>query len=247
MVLSIDEFRGLAIHATDGDIGRVCDLYFDDHRWTIRYLVIDTRLWLPGRRILLSPASVRDVDWAHREIVVALGRDQIRRSPGVDSDRPVGPERIALARECYTLPYAWALGGFLWAPAPSARRPRQARRRPGDPYLRSARLLRGYGLKALDGDVGHLDGFLVDDSSWSLPYVVVNTRRWPPASRVLVPVAWIAWVSWIELAVHVDLPVEQILSAPDYDPSEPVTDADETRLSTYYGRPTRRRRDVRTA
>ena len=247
MVLRVDELRGFTIHATDGDIGRVYDLYFDDHCWTIRYLVVDTRHWRPGRRILLSPVSVRAVDWAHREIVVALSRDQIRRSPGVDSDQPVGHERIALFRECYTMPYAWALGGFLWAPTPSARRPRQARRRPGDPHLRSARLLRGYGIKAFDGDVGHVDGFLVDDNSWNLPYVVVNTRHWRPASRVLVPVAWIAWVSWIELAVHVDLPVEQVLSAPDYDPSEPITDADEIRLSTHYGRPIRRRRNARTA
>jgi hypothetical protein len=247
MRVRADELRGFAIHATDGDIGRVYDLYFDDHRWTVRYLVVDTRHWLPGRRILLSPTSVRDVDWAHREIVVALSRDLIRQSPGVDSDRPVGRERIALFRECYTLPYAWALGGFLWTPAPSARHPRQARRRPGDPHLRSAHLLRGYGVKAVDGDVGHVAGFLIDDSSWNLPYVVVSTRHWRPAHRVLVPAVWIAWVSWIELAVHVDLPVERILNAPDYDPSEPVTGADEIRLSAYYGRPTRRRRDVRTA
>src|SRR5437899_1783727 len=74
----------------DGDIGRVHDLYFDDRRWTVRYLVVDTRHWLPGRRVLLSPAAVRLPDWAHHEIVASLSREQIRRCPGIDSDPPVG-------------------------------------------------------------------------------------------------------------------------------------------------------------
>jgi hypothetical protein len=250
MLHTVDDLLGFTIHAVDGDIGRVHDLYFDDQRWTIRYLVVDTRHWLPGRRILLSPISVRRVDWAPREIVVALDREQIRRSPGVDTDQPVGRGRIALFRECYTLPYTWALGGFLWASAPSvsARPSREApRRRPGDPHLRSTRLLRGYSVRAMDGEVGHVDGFLVDEGSWALRHVVVHTRHWRPGHRVLVPSEWIAWVSWIELAVHVDLQIEQITSAPDYDPSHPVTRADETRLSAYYGHSDRRRRDVHMA
>ena len=86
MLHRVDELLGFTIHAADGDLGRVHDLYFDDQRWTIRYLVVDTRHWLPGRRIVLSPLSVRRVDWARREIVVALSREQIRRSPNVDSN-----------------------------------------------------------------------------------------------------------------------------------------------------------------
>jgi hypothetical protein len=247
MLHRVDELLGFRIHAADGDIGRVHDLYFDDQRWTIRYLVVDTRHWLPGRRILLSPVSVRRVDWARRQIVVALSREQIRRSPKVDSDQPVGRGRIALFRECYTLPYSWALGGFLWASGPNPRPAREARRRPGDPHLRSTRLLRGYGVTAMDGDVGHVDGFLVDDGSWALRHVVVNTRHWRPGHRVLIPSEWIAWVSWIELAVHVDLQVERIMNAPDYDPSHSLTSADETRVSAYYGRPDARRHDLRIA
>ena len=245
MLQTVDDLIGFTIHATDGDIGRVHDVYFDDRRWTIRYLVVDTRHWLPGRRVLLSPASVREADWGRREIVVALSRDQIRRSPSVDTDQPVGRGRIALFRECYTLPYAWAVGGFLWAPTPVTGGRREVRRRPGDPHLRSARLLRGYGIKAVDGDVGHVHGFLVDDSSWALRCVVVHTRHWRPGNRVLVPAEWIAWVSWLELTVHVDLPVERILNAPDYDPSQPMTHDDEIRLSAYYGHPDRRPHDLR--
>ena len=120
MLRRVDELLGFTIHAADGDIGRVHDLYFDDRRWAVRYLVVDTRHWLPGRRVLLSPAAVRRPDWAHHEIVASLSREQIRRCPGIDSDPPVGRRKIALSRECYTLPYYWALGGFLWTPATRA-------------------------------------------------------------------------------------------------------------------------------
>jgi len=99
----------------------------------------------------------------------------------------------------------------------------------------------------MDGDVGHVDGFLVDDGSWALRHVVVNTRHWRPGHRVLIPSEWIAWVSWIELAMHVDLQVAHIMNAPDYDPSWSLTRADETRLSSYYGRPDPRRHDLRIA
>jgi hypothetical protein len=154
MLKRVDELLGFTIHATDGDIGRVHDVYFDDRHWIGRYLVVDTRHWLPGRRVLLSLGSVRKADWTHREIAVALSREQIRHSPGVESDLPLGQWRIALFRECYTLPYYWALGGFLWAPGSGARRAasarsigpsREARRRPGDPQLRSARGTGGRG------------------------------------------------------------------------------------------------------
>ncbi len=255
MLKRVDELLGFTIHAIDGDIGRVHDVHFDDRHWTGRYLVVDTRHWLPGRRVLLSVASVRTADWTHREIAVALSREQIRRSPGVDSDLPVGRRRIALFRECYTLPYYWALGGFLWAPGTGGPRAafarsigpsRDVRRRPGDPQLRSARVLRGYGVRAIDGEVGHVDGLLIDDRSWVLRCVAVNTRHWRPGIRVLVPSEWIAWVSWIELMVHIDLPVERVLNAPPYEPSEPITGPDEARVSAYYG-PSHQRHDLRMA
>src|SRR5437867_5195093 len=216
MLRRVDDLLGFTLHATDGDIGRVHDLYFDDQRWTVRYLVVDTRHWLPGRRVLLSPTSIHGIDWRHREMVVTLSREQIRESPSVDSDKPVAHQNAILFRECYSAPYYWAIGGFLWGPTapPEGQRTalasvatpqRENRRRDGDPHLRSTRLLRGYGVRAVDGNLGHVEGFLIDDVSWPLRYVVVNTRHWARGKRVLVPSDWIAWVSWIELAIHVDL------------------------------------------
>src|SRR5215467_12732756 len=148
---------------------------------------------LPGRRYPTLVTRATRTAFAGVRTQSRLGPSRDRggaqsrpdpRSPGVDADQPVGRGRIALFRECYTLPYSWAVGGFLWAPTPVTGGRREVRRRPGDPHLRSARLLRGYGIKAVDGDIGHVDGFLVDDSSWALRCVVVHTRHWRPGNRV---------------------------------------------------------------
>lgn len=220
MVEQLEDLIGFTLHATDGDIGRVYDVYFDDRHWTVRYLVVDTRHWLPGRRVLLSPVSIRHADWARREIVVGLSREQIRRSPSVDTDQPLGRRTIALFRECYTMPYSWALGGFFWGPGSQRGAPsKTSRRREGDPRLESTRLVSAYRVTAIDGDVGHVGGFLVDDDSWALRGLIVKTRHWPFGKRVLVPSDRIAWMSWIELTVHLDLPLERIVHAPDYDRS----------------------------
>jgi hypothetical protein len=254
MLRRVSDLLGFTIHATDGDIGRVHDLYFDDQRWTVRYLVADTRHWLSGRRVLLSPDSVCRTDWEHREMVVTLSRAQIEESPSVETDKPVARQNAVLFRECYTLPYYWALGGFLWKPNPSpagrmgagsatAQR-RGSRSADGDPHLRSTRLLEGYEVRAIDGDAGHVDDFVIDDASWSLRCVVVRTRHWRPGKRVLIPSDWIAWVSWIELTVHVDLPLHAIVEAPEYDPARPLTEDDEMGLSSLLGRPPRHRRDT---
>ena len=135
-----------------------------------------------------------------------------------------------------------ALGGFFWGPGSTG-----PRRHPGSSRLRSTRLLSDYRVTAVDGDIGHVDGFLIDDRSWALCCLIVRTRHWPAGRRVLVPTEWVAWASWIELTVHVDLPVERILHGPDYDPSQPITAPDQTRVMAYYGRAPRDRRDTRPA
>src|SRR5262249_2719714 len=178
--------------------------------------------------------------------------EQIGRRPSVESHEPIGQRPRALSRECYTLPYYWAVGGCLWGPGMWAHhasgRPSGGPRREGlglarDPYLRSARLIRGYQVKAINGDAGHVEDFVVDDGSWVLRCIVVRTRHWRVGRRVLIPSESIAWASWIELTVHVDLRVEPILTAPEYDSSRPVTERDLTRLTAGYGRPARQPSD----
>jgi hypothetical protein len=100
----------------------------------------------------------------------------------------------------------------------------------GDPYLRSAREVTGYAIQARDGDLGHVEDFIVDDESWGLRYLVVDTRNWWPGKHVLVSPRWIDAVSWTQSSVVVDLVRETIKEGPEYDPSMLLNRAYESRL-----------------
>ena len=95
----------------------------------------------------------------------------------------------------------------------------------------------GYNIEATDGEIGHVDGFVVDDEAWAIRYIEVATRNWWPGKKVLVSPAWIERVSWADSKVYVGLSREAIKSAPEYVESMPITREYENRLYAHYGRP----------
>jgi len=243
-------FKGLTIAATDGDIGSVNDLYFDDLSWTIRYLVVDTGTWLPGRQVLISPLSVRRVD---DKILVDLTRNQVQNSPPVEADKPVNRQQEEAIARYYDQRYYWE-GPYRWGllaypgmpPVPTAPIPADAmgeemaareRETPsGDPTLRSSRDVTGYYIAALDGEIGHVDDFLVEDRAWAIRYLLVATRNWWPGKKVLISPEWIKTVSWADSQVEVDLRRDEIKAAPEYDPSRPFDREYESRLIEHHNR-----------
>jgi hypothetical protein len=81
---SVVELKGYYVHATDGDIGHVENLLADDANWEIRYLVIATRNWWPGKVVQLAPYAVKDIDWFGEHIDMNVSRDQVRSAPAWD-------------------------------------------------------------------------------------------------------------------------------------------------------------------
>jgi hypothetical protein len=81
---SVREMSGYHIHALDGDIGHVADTLVEDGDWSVRYLVAYTQNWWPGKKVLLSPAWVRGVDWTERSVDVDVHRETIKESPEYD-------------------------------------------------------------------------------------------------------------------------------------------------------------------
>jgi hypothetical protein len=110
-------------------------------------------------------------------------------------------------------------------------------RQEGDPHLRSAEAVSGYYVHASDGDVGHVEDFVIDDRDWAIRYMVVDTRNWLPGKKVLVAPEWIGEISWSNSTVQVSLSRRQIENSPEYDPSRPLERPYETSLYDYYGRP----------
>jgi hypothetical protein len=179
------------VDASDGVAGRVHDLYFDDRRWMVRYLVVDVRHALASRRVLISPVCVRDTDPVARCFTVSLTREQIRRSPDVDADRPVSRQHEVALHEYYNLPFYWKDEHPLDAQT-------------GDPHLRSMRAIRDYTVIGRDTAVGHIEDFLVNCGTWAVADVVIARRHWLAGPRRRLPSSAIARVSWVGKAVYLD-------------------------------------------
>lgn len=112
-VRNAKDLIGHAIHATDGDIGKVVDLYFDDERWAIRYLVVDTGGWLTGRKVLISPRAITAVNGDDNVLSVALTKSQVQNSPDIETEKPVSRQHEAEHSTYYEYPFYWG-GSGLW-------------------------------------------------------------------------------------------------------------------------------------
>jgi sporulation protein YlmC with PRC-barrel domain len=243
MLRRVNDLKDLSIAASDGDIGGLEDIYFDDVSWTVRYLVVDTGTWLPGRKVLISPMSVRAANWGRESLPVSLTKAQVEQSPSIETDLPVNRQYEVEYSRYYGYPYYWtgpyrwgntrypeevlASGGQPVEPIPGA---------VGDPRLRSARDVMGYYIEASDGDIGHVEDFLIDDREWAIRFMIVDTRNWLPGKKVLVSPDWISRVSWRDSRVYVDLTKQGVESAPEYDPTGPLARDYESRLFGHYGR-----------
>ena len=115
MIRSASELKGYTIRASDGDIGEVMQFYFDDEKWTIRYLVADTGGWLMGRKVLISPAALGRVDWNSRTLGVNMTKERVENSPSIDTDRPVSRQHESAYYDYYGYPYYWS-GPYVWGP-----------------------------------------------------------------------------------------------------------------------------------
>jgi hypothetical protein len=247
MLRSIKEVIGYRILASDGDIGHVHDFFFDDEIWAIRYIVVDTGTLLPGRKILLVPSAVEQPEWIAHTLPVKLNKEQVKNSPEIDTDKPVSRQaEIELHKYYNWVPY-WGVppqGVVPPAPPKEEEEVREENKKKRvlegervDPHLRSLKEVTGYHIQAPDGEIGHVEEFIANDSNWFICYMVVDTRNWLPGRKVLISPDWIERVSWANSKVYVDLPRELIKNGPEYDPAEPVNRQYEERLYDYYGRP----------
>ncbi len=220
---------GYAIRATDGDLGKVKEFYFDDVTWTIRYMVAETGSWLSGRKVLISLAALGKPDWGSRTFSVNLTCAQVRNSPPIDTERPVYRQHEVELQKYYQWPTYWERSysdtlGITPPPlveiplVPDASEPA----RQDDPHLRSTRQIIGYRIHAIDGEIGQVTDFIVDEENWALTYLVVDTGTWFFERKVLIAVKWVKEVNWVDTEVYLDLSQESIKSSPEFDPSKTI-------------------------
>jgi uncharacterized protein YrrD len=234
---SFKEVCGFAIGATGGELGKVDDAYFDDERWTVRYLVADVGSWLNGRRVLISPHAIVRIDSNKETVETHLTRSEVENSPPIETARPISRRMEDEYNRYYRYPpywaenYAagiWGFGALPLAGIEPVLRKAQAARQAAEPrandeeiHLRSAREVTGYSVAATDRSIGHIDNFLFDDESWAIRHLVVDTRDWWPGRHVLVSPEHVERVSWLERSVHLRISRDEVEHSPEYEPRRP--------------------------
>jgi len=251
MLRSIQKMTGFAIRASDGDVGEVKDFYFEDGRWTVCYLVVDTGPWFLGRRVLIAARAAGLPQWDDRAIPVAMTRQQVKDSPDIDLAKPVSQMQFEALHDHYGWPYLW-VGAVLetrpgvpvwplWQVQAAALAEQQAQNEPSQPgegqfSLRSAHEVIGYKIEATDGSIGHVEDFFARETDWAIRYVVVDTRDWLPGRKVLVAPSWIQEISWSDRVVRVCHTRKQIEESPQYNPVGPSPSLEyEKLLYLHYG------------
>ena len=241
MLFKANALKGYALHSRDGEIGKVKEFYFDDRHWTVRYLVADTGNWLMDRQVLLSPHALIAVEEKDKRIAVDLTKKQIEDSPPLNSDKPVSRQ----FEEAYYVYYDWPVywdGPYVWGSHPYLVRDRTRGKtyRPGakawDPNLRSTHDVGGYHIQAEDGEIGHVEDFIVDDKAWTIRYLIIDTRNWWPGKKVLVSSEWIERVSWQDSKLFVNLSRAAVKKSPPYTEDSLLTRDYETKLHRHYNR-----------
>ncbi len=241
MLRRANDLERYTVRATDGEIGDVDEFFFDDATWTLRYLVVETGSWLLKRRVLVAPESFGPTDWPAREFPVDLTREQVKDSPTIEMDKPVSRQhemayRAHFSWPAYEMYEMGSTGGMaIIRTGPETNEEPDTAVEEGDPHLRSSRAVTGYHIEARDGDVGHVEDFLIDDETWAIRYLLIDTHDWLPGKRVLLGPEWVQAIDWSASKVSVDVEREQIKSAPEFDASAPVSREYEEALHAHYG------------
>ncbi|MDB5409426.1 MAG: hypothetical protein JWL84_4338 [Rhodospirillales bacterium] len=237
MLYTGSRLTGAAIAASDGEIGSVDDLLFDDTDWTIRWIVVDTGGWLAGRKVLLPPSCLGEPTDNGGRLPVLLTRRQVEDSPPAENEEALLSRRYEEAMLAH-----YALAPYWSDPVPVALagdRPASAPPGGGDaqPALRSMREVTGTGIHAIDGEIGHVEDFLVDSDGWAVRYMIADTRNWLPGKKVLISPRWLRGTQGERGDVDVALTRRQIEDSPEWDPDAAPDRGYETRLHDYYDLP----------
>ncbi|HEU4626749.1 MAG TPA: PRC-barrel domain-containing protein [Steroidobacteraceae bacterium] len=246
MLRRVSEIEGYRVRASDGEIGKIEEIYFDDEHWAVRYLIVATGGWLTHQEVLISPHAVKRISPRTRSVVLALTRDKVQKSPRIDTNRPVSRQHEAEYYRYYGYPTYWSdsvwTGGLVPQVAlpasisPEAIPPRtpleeqldkrgspapEADAELADSHLRSSSEVAGYRIEARDARVGHVEDFMFDSETWTITHLIVDTRRAAPARFVLLSPQSIRTVDWGSGVVVVDKSVAELSNGPRFDPGQP--------------------------
>lgn len=206
MLIAAKHMYGTPLEATDGTVGTLYDVLFDDQSWTLRHLVATTDRWFFGEQVLLDLADLDRADWSEPRLWLRLTKDQVRECPTIKSDRdlanqPAIEAALMLVSEAYST-------NIVDAEVDTG----------SEPHLCSTKMLTGMHIQCADShSLGHVEDFLVDDQTWCVRDLVIDTRNWLPGKRVLIEPALVKSIDWEDREIFLFQPRDQIEHRPAYE------------------------------
>ena len=241
MLCQVKSLSGYKLKALDGEIGSVKEFYFDDLSWSVRYLVSDSGNWLTGQMVLISPNAITDVSILERCVAISLTKKQIEDSPPLETDKPVSRQFEQIYHAYYGWPQYWATsytgnsGGLPYIMrGPVIDTDHNSEPQHADMHLRSTNDVDGYHIQALDGVIGHVSDFIVDDVTWEIRYLVIDTHNLWPGKHILISPHWIENICWDEAKVFVNVTSETIKLSPEYNRNSEITPEGEAAIKEYF-------------
>ncbi len=193
MLRSLKQLYGDTLGATDGEIGHIKDFYFDDQNWAIRYLVVNTGTWLPGRKVLISPHSLASPAASGKIVRVGLTRKKIENSPSIDSQKPLSRQFEEEYHQYYRQPLYWKSNAAeTIGPQPER-----------EVHVRSTQAVNGYLVRLGDETIGHVSDFMMDAEEWTIGQLVVKTGHRLSGQDTLIPTKQVERISYDESTVFV--------------------------------------------
>ena len=233
MLHSVNDLLGEKIHSTNDDFGIVKEFLFDDEHWNILYMVVDTGHLLPGKNVLISPDAFDDQDWESRKFSVKLSKEQILECPDISEHLPVKRSHEKECTEHYGDNIYWAAGPVIVS---AYEVEPELNEYHCEDHLRSTNEVNGYTVHADDGDIGHVEDFMIDDSSWKIRYVLIHTGKWLPSKKVLFSPTWINKYSCRERKISMSLLRDEIKNSPAYHGLNALKRDYENELFAHYGK-----------
>jgi uncharacterized protein YrrD len=203
MLRTSSELIRYDVNASDGPIGSVSDLLFDDRTWKLRAIVVDTGHYLSHHEVLVDPGNVRDLKFPDETMTLSLSKREVEASPGLETSPPVSRQK----------------GGS------------------GDCHLRSSNETCDYQISASDAEVGQIHGFVIETSTWTVRYLIVDTGDWLMGKLVLLRPDAIQSIDWSSHLMKANVTAEAIRQSPTYDETAELSRDYEAFLHDYYGWP----------
>lgn len=213
MLRSLNALLGYRILADDGPAGKVCDFLFHETDWTIGHVIADVGSWWHTRRVLVPRVALKRPVGIIEVLPISWKRSQVKGSPVAESVGQVTQQLSNLVAS-----------GSVAVPAQE------------EPLCSTVEVT-GYQANAMDGQIGTVEDFIVDDEEWHIRYLVLGIKLDKVDRRALSASEWVVGIDKDAKVVSLNLSRREVYDSPEYDPRVPINRDIEGRLYDYYGQP----------